>query len=142
VGSAGDPRPALSAPQVRRAVTAVLDGEHAGPATVSVTFVSSQRMRSLNRRTLWHDRSTDVIAFRLPHDGTLAGDIYVCPAAARRAARMLGISEREELVRLVVHGTLHVLGHDHPASDRRTATPMWQRQERYVRQLTRRGGAR
>lgn len=133
-------RAALSPSLVRRTVTAVLDGEGAGPATVSVTFLSSQRMRSLHRRTLGRDRSTDVIAFRLTHDGTLAGDIYVCPAMGRRAAQALGIPEREELVRLVVHGTLHVLGHDHPASARRTAAPMWRRQERYVKQLSK-GGA-
>ena len=120
----------------------MLDGERAGPATVSVTFLSSQRMRTLNRRALGHDRSTDVIAFRLHHDGMLAADIYVCPEVARRAARNLGIAEREELTRLVVHGTLHALGHDHPASDRRTQTPMWRRQERYVRRLVRGGGGR
>ena len=117
----------------------MLDGERAGPATVSVTFPSPRRMRTLNRRALGHDRPTDVIAFRLDHDGALAADIYVCPAAARRAARTLGIAEREELTRLVVHGTLHALGHDHPATDRRTRAPMWRRQERYVRRLVKRG---
>jgi len=81
------------------------------------------------------DRATDVIAFGLPHDGVLTGDIYVCPAVARQAARELGVPEREELVRLVVHGVLHVLGYDHPASARRTASPMWRRQERYVSRL-------
>jgi probable rRNA maturation factor len=93
-------------------------------------------MRTLNRKTFGRDRTTDVIAFGLPHDGVLTGDIYVCPAVARRAARELELSEREELIRLVVHGTLHVLGYDHPASARRTASPMWQRQERYVKRLT------
>lgn len=114
----------------------MLDGERAGPATVSVTFLSPQRMRTLNRRALRKDRLTDVIAFRLEHDGALAGDIYLCPAVARRAARSLGIPEREELMRLVVHGTLHLLGYDHPESARRTSAPMWRRQERYVRKLT------
>lgn len=129
-------RAALSPSLVRRTVTAVLDGERAGPATISVTFLSSQRMRSLNRRTLGRDRSTDVIAFPLPHRGMLAGDVYICPAMGRRAAQALGIPEREELVRLVVHGTLHVLGYDHPASARRTAAPMWRRQERYVQRVS------
>jgi ssRNA-specific RNase YbeY (16S rRNA maturation enzyme) len=38
-------------------------------------------------------------------------------------------------VRLVVHGTLHVLGYDHPDGDHRTRSPMWQRQERYVKRF-------
>ncbi|HXJ29862.1 MAG TPA: rRNA maturation RNAse YbeY [Gemmatimonadales bacterium] len=42
---------------------------------------------------------------------------------------------REELVRLAVHGTLHVLGYDHPDGPGRTRSAMWRRQERYVRRL-------
>jgi ssRNA-specific RNase YbeY (16S rRNA maturation enzyme) len=38
-------------------------------------------------------------------------------------------------VRLVVHGTLHVLGWDHPDDDARLGSPMWRRQERYVARL-------
>jgi probable rRNA maturation factor len=104
---------------------------------MSVTFLTSPRMRALNRRSLGHDRVTDVIAFRLPHDDQVMGDIYVCPSVARFTARRLGISTREELIRLVVHGTLHVVGFDHPGGARREQSPMWRRQERYVRKLLR-----
>ena len=130
------PRPALGPAAVRRVVSAVLAGERINRASISVTFLTSPRMRSLNRKTFGRDRTTDVIAFGLPHDGVLTGDIYVCPTVARRAARELELSEREELIRLVVHGTLHVLGYDHPASTRRSSSPMWQRQERYVKRLS------
>jgi probable rRNA maturation factor len=135
VAAAGLERLPLSATLVRRAVTTVLDGEGTGPAVVSVTFLSPARMRGLNRRTFGRDRVTDVIAFPLPHAGARGGDIYVCPAAARRAARDLGLPAREELMRLVVHGTLHVLGYAHPAGADRERSSMWQRQERYVRAL-------
>ncbi len=118
---------------VRRAVRTVLDGEGAGAATVSVTFLSPARMRALNRRALGRDRATDVIAFGLPHPGRLVGDVYVCPQVARRAARAADVPVREELVRLVVHGTLHVMGHDHPTGSGRTRSAMWRRQETYVR---------
>jgi probable rRNA maturation factor len=128
-------RPVLSVPLARRAVVAVLDGERAGAASVSVTFLTAARMRALNRRALGHDRATDVIAFPLPHDGLLAGDVYVCPSIARRQAREAGIPEREELLRLVVHGMLHVLGYEHPAGMARVRSAMWRRQERYLRQL-------
>lgn len=113
----------------------MLDGEHAGVATVSVTFLSPARMRALNRRARGPDRATDVLAFRLVHDGAVAGDIYVCGDVARQAARAHHVREREELLRLVVHGTLHILGYDHPAGAGRTTSPMWRRQERYLRRL-------
>jgi probable rRNA maturation factor len=45
------------------------------------------------------------------------------------------VSVREELTRLIVHGVLHVLGHDHPDGDDRAESPMWRRQERLVQTL-------
>jgi probable rRNA maturation factor len=53
----------------------------------------------------------------------------------RRATRGGTAFLRQELVRLVIHGTLHTLGHDHPDGDHRTRSPMWQRQERYVKRF-------
>lgn len=131
----GGAEPRLGDRAIRAAVTTVLEGEHAGDAVVSVTFLSGAAMRGLNRRTFGRDRATDVIAYPLPHPGQIVGDIYVCPSVARRSARRHGIDEREELLRLVVHGTLHVLGHDHPDGPERQASAMWERQERYVAAL-------
>ncbi len=125
----------LPTAQVRRAVCTVLDEERVGSADISVTFLSGQRMRGLNRRTFERDCATDVIAFALPHPGRVVGDVYVCPPVAGRTAKELAISEREELLRLVVHGTLHVLGYVHPDSGERVLSPMWRLQERYVRKL-------
>lgn len=93
-------------------------------------------MRRLNRRWQGLDRPTDVIAFALPEPGDgVTGDVYICPAVARTEARSRGIPVREELVRLMVHGTLHVLGYEHPDTEERIRSPMWRRQERYVRGL-------
>ena len=131
---AGDRR-ALAVSTVRRIVQHVLAHEAHPPVTFTVTFLSTDRMRRLNRRTLGIDRSTDVIAFALPHDGILLGDVYVCPAVARRSARAHGIAPREELVRLVTHGALHVLGYDHPRGENRRRSAMWRRQETYVQSL-------
>jgi probable rRNA maturation factor len=64
------------------------------------------------------------------------GDVYVCPWVAARQARAHGVSLREELVRLVIHGTLHALGRDHPEGPDRIRSAMWRRQERYVEALT------
>jgi len=128
-------RAALPPALLRRVTAAVLEGENAADASISVTFLPSPSMRALNRRTFGHNRLTDVIAFGLPHDGIVTGDVYVCPAVARQSARAHGISEREELIRLVVHGTLHALGRDHPGGAGRTKSPMWRRQERYVQRM-------
>ncbi len=134
VSYAGD-RQALAVATVCRAVSTVLDGEEVGAATVAITFMSTARMRSLNRRTFGRDRATDVVAFPLAHDDELVGDVYVCPSIARRSARCSRISSHEELLRLVVHGILHVLGYDHPTGASRTRSRMWKLQEAYVASL-------
>jgi probable rRNA maturation factor len=118
---------------VRRAVAAVLKGERRA-ADISVTFLGSVAMQRMNRKYKRHDRPTDVISFSLPQpDGTLAGDIYLCRGVAAREAHARGIPVRQELLRLVIHGTLHVLGHDHPGDHGREQSPMWTRQERYLK---------
>lgn len=125
----------LPAATVQRIVATVLRGERRR-ADVSVTFLGPGRMRALNREHLGHDRTTDVIAFALEApDGGLVGDVYVCRTVAAAQAKRVGVPLRQELVRLVVHGTLHVLGHDHPEGEERTTSPMWRRQERYVKRL-------
>ncbi len=104
-------------------------------AEISVTFLGAVSMRRLNKEYLGHDRATDVISFGLTGPGGLAGDVYVCRAVAAQNARRHGVPVRQELVRLVIHGTLHVLGYDHPDGDHRIRSPMWRRQERYVKRF-------
>jgi len=125
----------LSRAAVTRAARRVLDGERRR-ATLSLTFVSREQMRALNTRWKGADQPTDVLAFALAGPGdSLTGDVYICPWVAAREARSRTIPLAQELRRLVVHGVLHVLGYDHPEGDRRTASAMWRRQERYLRSL-------
>jgi probable rRNA maturation factor len=117
---------------VIRAARQVLAGERRA-ARLSIAFVGPARIRALNARWKGVDRPTDVLAFSLTEpDGSLIGDVYVCPAVAAREARGRRIPVRSELLRLVIHGTLHVLGYDHPEDGSRTRSAMWRRQERYL----------
>lgn len=125
-------RAPVAAARVADIVRSVLRGERRW-AMVSITFVGRDRMRLLNRRFTGRRGVTDVLAFPLASPGgRLVGDVYVCPWAARRSARRFGVPFRQEVARVLVHGTLHVLGHDHPEGDDRARSRMWRRQERYV----------
>ena len=125
----------LSPALVRRVVEAVLKAERR-QGLISVTFLGRDSMRRLNAEHKGHDRPTDVLSFSLADPaGRIVGDVYVCPWVARREAEDRGIPFREELIRLVVHGTLHALGHDHPEGEARTRSAMWRRQERYVKAI-------
>lgn len=91
-------------------------------STVSLTFVSESRMQEINRVQRGKDRPTDVLSFATAEELRLAtpsslstdlGDIFLCTAYARREAKRRGIEAREEFLRLLVHGILHLQGHDH-----------------------------
>lgn len=110
----------------------MLEGERR-EGLVSVTFLGRDAMRRMNGEHKGRDVPTDVLAFAMTDGiGRLVGDVYVCPWVAAREAKAQGVSLREELIRLVVHGTLHALGRTHPEGEGRTRSPMWRRQERYV----------
>jgi probable rRNA maturation factor len=122
----------LARARVAEIVRATLRAERVREAMVSITFVTSAAIAKLNRRYLGHSGATDVISFAF--GDPLVGDIYISPDMARRNAREYRVGVREELTRLVIHGVLHVTGHDHPEPEEsRAASPMWKRQERLVR---------
>lgn len=126
----------VAAARLRAAALATLRAAKVKHALVSLTLLTSRRMAALNRRHLGRSGPTDVIAFGFRDPGAaVIGDVYLCPAVALKNANALGVSAREEVLRLAIHGTLHVLGHDHPASAGRTTSPMWRRQERLLRQV-------
>jgi probable rRNA maturation factor len=128
----------LARERVSAIARAVLRAHRVENAVVSITFITTTRIAALNRQHLGHTGPTDVIAFTFarhrPGD-PIVGDIYIAPDVARRNARERGLSVREELSRLVVHGVLHTLGFDHPSGDARVASRMWRRQESLLRAL-------
>src|SRR5258707_8139562 len=128
-------RLSVSTARVREAAVAALKAERAKDAMLSITFVGRATISELNRRFLGHHGATDVISFglgRAGKRGVVVGDVYICAEVARDNARRQGIGAGEELLRLVIHGTLHVLGHDHPGGVKRTASRMWRKQERIL----------
>jgi probable rRNA maturation factor len=128
----------LARARVAAVARGVLRAEGVRDARLSIAFVSSRVIARMNRRHLGHGGMTDVISFPLlssANDEPIAGDVYIAPDVARANAREHGVLLREEIARLVVHGTLHVLGHDHPETRGRTASPMWRRQEQLLARL-------
>ena len=104
-------------------------------ALLSVTMVNTRTMARLNRAHLGHRGPTDVLTFTLQAavNDVIVADIYICPDVARAQARAHRVGVREELARLVIHGTLHAAGWDHPNDAGRMTSPMWQRQEQLLK---------
>jgi probable rRNA maturation factor len=116
--------------QVEDVVRHVLAAEGVRSAEISIAFLADEEIATLNEGYLSHPGATDVISFALHGEGERPlGDVYVGAEQAGRQAVELGVPVREELLRLAIHGTLHVLGHDHPAEADRADSPMYRRQE-------------
>jgi len=106
---------------LRRRAKIMLSEVGHGRSELSVALVDDPAIRELNRDWRGKKRATDVLSFSLlegestGHRGKLLGDIVISveTAARQAAARHRGLDE--EVARLVVHGLLHILGHDHEA---------------------------
>ena len=98
----------------------VADGaedEDGPPGRVSLCVVGERESRTLNKRFRDRDKATNVLSF--PADlhpvveSDLLGDVVVCAPVVVREAREQGKNELDHWAHMVVHGVLHLLGHDH-----------------------------
>ena len=89
----------------------VFDGEKITQAKVSVILTDNDEITRLNEKYLQHEGVTDVISFNLSEE-ELEGEVYICVDVAVRQAEEYKVSFNNELMRLAVHGTLHILGYD------------------------------
>jgi len=82
----------------------------------SIVFVSDERIRELNRTYRGTDRATDVLTFSLHGDSLsrgVLGDVVISLETASRRAKRRGVPLEEEVLRLLVHGLLHLAGYTH-----------------------------
>ena len=91
----------------------------------SLSFVDSQEIQSLNRDYRAKDEVTDILTFsqedgeEFPSftDEKEYGDVFINLDRMKENAHEFSSSEREELLRLCLHGLLHLTGHDHATND-------------------------
>lgn len=82
---------------------------------LSVTFIDDLKMREFNRDYRNIDRTTDVLSFPQEEGPgeTLLGDILISVQTSLRNSKRYGLTHEEEIVKLLVHGILHLFGYDH-----------------------------
>ncbi len=97
---------------------------------ISLAFVSDKKIKELNKSYRKKNSVTDVLSFGL--DGESA-EIVISYQQAKRQAKEQGHSTRNEIVFLIVHGLLHVQGHDHEKPSE--AKKMFGLQEKILKKL-------
>lgn len=108
----------------------VLEGENQKESDLSIAFVGQGRMRELNKKYKKKNRVTDVLAF--PGNGL--GEIVICLREVKKNARRFSSSFETELVRVLIHGILHLLGYDHEKNET-NAKKMKEKEEYYLFQI-------
>ena len=134
--------PGIDEREVSEALDSILSYLDEG-GEFSLHFVSDDEIRALNRDYRGKDEPTDILTFALS-DGEAfptfegeereLGDIFISLESMRRNAAAFSVPEEEELKRLLIHGTLHLLGFDHATNDF-ASEPMLIRQEEMMRSL-------
>lgn len=80
--------------------------------SVSLAFVNEIEIRRLNNKYRKKNKVTDVLSFKIEEVKNI-GEIIICPAQAKKQAEELGQSYQKEIVKLALHGYLHIQGFDH-----------------------------
>lgn len=117
-------------------VRSVLRKEGSGYRWVNVIFVDDAKSRRLNRTYLVHDYPTDVLAFRLDKGDKLEGELYVNLDRASVQAREYGVTFKNEVARLVIHGLLHLIGYRDNTS--RSRMRMKKKEDGYLEKISKR----
>ena len=108
----------------------VLSGENRGTETVSLAFVGKEEIKKLNKKFRKKNKATDVLSFDLNGKDFL-GEIVICPEIVKENAKKYGVSIKQEMLKVFVHGILHLCGYDHEKSEAE-AEKMEKRQEKYL----------
>ncbi len=103
----------FDADRLRQAAAAILGDAGIESGSLSIAVVDDPTIHALNRKFLDHDYPTDVLSFVLEQETKrLEGEVIVSAETAARTAERVGWSADDELLLYVIHGTLHLVGHD------------------------------
>ena len=125
-------RKAVSASALRAAVVRTLASEGVHKAELGVVVTDDDALRELNREHRGLDEPTDVLSFALsegddatfvlpPDDTRHLGEVIVSYPTVERQAQDAGVKPTRELLHVLVHGVLHLLGHDHETPEEESA---------------------
>lgn len=102
-------------PLIEKAAARMFGDHRVKSFAVSICFISDDEIARINEESLGRSGPTDVIAFDLSEDGLpveAVGDIYISIDTAIDNSARFKVTPDEEILRLAVHGLLHIIGYD------------------------------
>jgi len=108
----------------------VLKSENRERENISLAFVNKEEIKKLNNKFRKKNKATDVLSFELKEKGFL-GEIVICPEVVKENAKSYKSTLKKEIVKVFIHGILHLLGYDHEKTNKE-AEIMEKKQEKYL----------
>lgn len=102
--------PALNQTKIQRWIRAVAADYGFSVGEIHYIFCSDEKELEVNRTFLQHDYYTDVITFDYSTEDVINGDIFISLDTVRSNAEEVGADFKEELMRIIIHGVLHLTG--------------------------------
>ena len=125
--------PTLDERKVTRWIKSVAADYGFAVGNINYIFCSDERELAVNREFLGHDYYTDVITFDYTTQSTLNGDIFISLDTVRSNAEMVGATFDHELLRIIIHGVLHLTGQGDKTPE--TKAQMTEKEEKALAKL-------
>lgn len=93
-------------------VDRVLNSENAKSGDINFVFCHDDYLLNINQKFLNHDSYTDIITFDYSENGIISGDVFISIERVKENAKRFKQSFNKELLRVMAHGLLHLLGYN------------------------------
>jgi rRNA maturation RNase YbeY len=119
----------------------VLSGENRKTETLSLAFVDKEEIKKLNKKFRKKNQPTDVLSFgenyksQIPNStSNYLGEIIICPEVVIENSKKYGVPVKKEMLKMFVHGILHLCGYDHERS-KKQAEKMEKKEDSYLTEI-------
>lgn len=112
------------------AIRLVIGEEGGSVGSVEAIYCGIKMIRRINRDFLTHDYVTDTITFRYNEGNQVEGEFYISLDVIASNAKRFGVTFKDELLRVTIHSTLHLMGYDDETPELRVA--MSRREDYYL----------
>ncbi|MFN8241979.1 MAG: rRNA maturation RNase YbeY [Bacteroidales bacterium] len=105
--------------KIRQHIVKVITEEYKNPGDLNFVLTTDRRLLKINKEFLKHNYFTDVITFTLADNDSISGEIYISIDTVKKNARNYKVSCYNELLRVMIHGSLHLCGYEDGTVDER-----------------------
>jgi len=128
--------------KIRSTVRTILNIMDCANKELCISFVDDKTIQQLNKNYLQRDKSTNVLSFSMQEgqygniNPNILGDIIISAETAQRDAEIGNLSLSEEIVFLIIHGLLHLLGFNHENTTKAQTTKMRMKEKELLQNIT------